>query len=442
MFSQCPDGKECWSSGGCYDNSCCPSCQPFQPYPARVPNIWVDPAYLLWWVKGFSTPPLVTTSPAGTPRAVAGVLGQPTTSILSGGSAMAGDVRSGGRINVGFWFDPRNTAGIEATYMRLATDVDNFSASSAGGAADPILARPFFNVEAGFEGQDAELVAYPGLLSGRIGVRAETSLEGIEVLWRRAMAGGCNYRLDFLAGWRHNYLRDELVINDFKTSLDAASGLAVGTTLQESDVFRTENWFNGAEIGVSGKGRRNRWTIDLSMKLALGNTHSEAVVDGSTTTTVPLPGGGTDVSVTHAGLLAQSTNIGVYRRDQFADHPRAGATLGFNLTERLQASNTCCCSAPNQYRIAPVALSTGCDVEGAAGDGADADVLFLSGCRVAAGDLDVGVTAAPDGVGLPETSTAGPVAAEGAAANDSLAMDGSDACPAGTDAADAAAAAG
>jgi hypothetical protein len=268
---------------------------------------------------------------------VAGVLGEPTTTILFGGDRLAGGARSGGRITLGCWIDPANIWGIQATYLGLATESDNFSAASAGGAADPILARPFFNVEAGFEGQDAELIAFPGLFSGNIQVNAETSFDGIEVLGRRRLAQSQIHSVDLLAGWRFNRLDDSLVIHDFKTSLDDASGLVLGTTIEETDAFSTKNWFNGAEIGVVAKRRWYYWMAELTMKLALGGTHSEATIDGSATTTVPLPGGGTDVSVVDAGLLAQQTNIGTYSYDQFAVIPELGVALGYNLTPRLQA---------------------------------------------------------------------------------------------------------
>ena len=42
----------------------------------------MDAEYLFAWVQGFRLPPLVTTSPAGTPRASAGILGLPTTGTV------------------------------------------------------------------------------------------------------------------------------------------------------------------------------------------------------------------------------------------------------------------------------------------------------------------------------------------------------------------------
>src|SRR6266496_5985866 len=59
----CPEGPSC-----CPCETCCPDdvCGP----PGRA---WVRAEYLLWAVKGQPLPPLLTTSPPGTPRENAGV---------------------------------------------------------------------------------------------------------------------------------------------------------------------------------------------------------------------------------------------------------------------------------------------------------------------------------------------------------------------------------
>jgi len=106
---------------------------------------------------------------------------------------------------------------------------------------------------------------------------------------------------------------------------------------REIDRFRTRNWFNGAELGVVGKRHWCGWSLEAAMKLALGGTHSEVVIDGSTTTTVPLPGGGTDVAVTRSGLLAQQTNSGTFEEDEFSVIPELTVMLGYDLTPRLRA---------------------------------------------------------------------------------------------------------
>ena len=49
---------------------------------------WAEADYLAWSVTGDKLPALVTTAPVGTPLAVAGVLGQPTTTVLFGNSSV------------------------------------------------------------------------------------------------------------------------------------------------------------------------------------------------------------------------------------------------------------------------------------------------------------------------------------------------------------------
>ena len=49
-------------------------------------RVWLRADYLMWFTTGTRLPPLVTTSPQGTPANQAGVLGAPGTTILFGGS--------------------------------------------------------------------------------------------------------------------------------------------------------------------------------------------------------------------------------------------------------------------------------------------------------------------------------------------------------------------
>ena len=54
---------------------------------------WAEADYLAWSVSGDKLPALVTTAPVGTPLGVAGVLGQPTTTVLFGDSSVNKDWR-------------------------------------------------------------------------------------------------------------------------------------------------------------------------------------------------------------------------------------------------------------------------------------------------------------------------------------------------------------
>lgn len=110
-------------------------------------SMWADFDYLGFWVKGNHVPPLVTTSPIGTPQSQAGVLGQPGTSILFGDQRLNTDMRSGGRITFGAWL-VGDVLAVEGNYYALGTETTNYNAVSVfsnGSTTDPILARPYFN---------------------------------------------------------------------------------------------------------------------------------------------------------------------------------------------------------------------------------------------------------------------------------------------------------
>lgn len=298
-------------------------------------SVWVRPEFGLWWLKGYSVPALVTTSPLGTDQTLVGRLDQLGTTTLYGGDRISDTLRTGGRIRFGLWCDPCSMHGIDVSYMGLASGDDKFSASSD---TTPILARPFYNVEPNLVGPDAELVAYPQILSGNINIQNQTSFEVIEVLYRHRSPRTRSESLDFLLGWRFSRLDDRLSIQDFKTSLDPGSGIAIGTTILEQDHFIARNRFNGVELGLIKDGYCGCWSWELMGKMALGRARSRTNITGQTVVTVPVVGGVDDVNVTPTGLLAQQTNIRTIDTNSFAVIPEARLGLGCLITDRLQAT--------------------------------------------------------------------------------------------------------
>jgi len=290
---------------------------------------WARPEFLLWWLDGYDAPPLVTTSPLGTSRDIAGELEQTSTDVLFGGEALDAEVRPGGRFRLGYWFDRCAEYGLEASYLRLAKKSSMFSADSS---LDPVLARPFFNIEPGAEGQDVELVAFPGLLDGHIRVDTQTQLQGVEILSRQLLCQDGTRRVDWLAGYRYLQLDDELVISDFKRFVATGTGLQVGTTIEEFDRFATQNDFHGGELGLVAELRRRRWTLEVLGKVAIGTNRSRATVNGSTTVIVPDP----DEATTPYGLLALPGNSGTHAHDALAVIPEIGITLSYQFTPQLR----------------------------------------------------------------------------------------------------------
>ncbi|MDA1051892.1 MAG: BBP7 family outer membrane beta-barrel protein [Planctomycetota bacterium] len=306
-FSEDVKGGKLWSG----DSSCC----------------WMRAEYLWWWTQGMNTPPLVTTSPAGTPQAQAGVLGQPGTTILFGNDDLADHARSGARFTIGKWLDPAHCNGIEVNYLTLGSETDAFN---AGLNQFNILARPFFDTVGAAE--DSRLIAFPGLVQGTMNVAASTELQGLEVLYRRQGCGSWGCHIDWVVGYRFAELKDRLRIDESTASL---TGPTAGTTFDLFDQFDTRNTFHGAEFGLVGDWQiDNCWSCDAFAKVAIGGTTYRAGVAGQTVTT-DVAGASTTAQ---RGLLAQGTNIGSYQWDDFAAMSEFGITLRRELNCGLAAT--------------------------------------------------------------------------------------------------------
>ncbi|MEM7312032.1 MAG: BBP7 family outer membrane beta-barrel protein, partial [Planctomycetota bacterium] len=154
--NSCQSCMQCWTrtcnNRGCGGLCCGDPCRP---------RFWARAEALLWWMEGYSTPPLLTSSPAGTPSDVAGVLGQPATQTLFGGGNLGDELRIGGRVTAGYWFDKCRRFGAQAEFFGLGNDD---SGNRSYGPDDGILTRPFFNTDT--RAQAAQLVNFPGVASG------------------------------------------------------------------------------------------------------------------------------------------------------------------------------------------------------------------------------------------------------------------------------------
>jgi len=296
---------------------------------------WVSVEYLNWYQSGMETPALVTSSPVPTAQNLAGVLPLATT-LYGGNNDILSDRMNGTRVRFGWWFANNPNLGIEGEYLGFGTRTENFDQQSNGSA---ILARPFYNAVTGLE--DSELVSFPGVLSGRVRTTATSKLDGAAVRFRRLLccSSGCAFspiacgpvpsqsRIDATLGWKYLQLNESLGIQEDLTSLSINNP---GSFIL-NDNFQTRNQFNGVELGVQWMGRRGYWSLDMLMRMGLGNTLQQVTVDGSTQTTQ------TGASTTaNGGLLAQRTNSGTFVRNQFGVVPELGATLGYQMTKRIR----------------------------------------------------------------------------------------------------------
>jgi hypothetical protein len=244
-------------------------------------------------------------------------LGLPGTAVLFGGDDVNQQARSGARFMVGYWLGDGRLLGVEGGGFFLGRQTSSFSAASTG---TPILTRPFFNAATGL--QDSELVAAPGIVAGAVTARTSNTFYGAEANLRSNILGGPCWNVDLIAGYRYLALDEDLTIGE---SLQA---LQVPLTFVLNDSFRVQNRFNGGQIGFESEWRRNRWSLDLKTKVALGDVSEHVDILGSTLTN--------GVASAH-GLLAEPSNIGSFQRNRFAVSPDVGVNLGYQVTDHLRA---------------------------------------------------------------------------------------------------------
>jgi hypothetical protein len=287
---------------------------------------WITADYLFGWVRSSGLPPLITTSPAGTAQANAGVLGQNTT-VVFGDDHPHADVRSGFRLGAGGWFNDERTLGINVGFAMLESQSAGFVASSSG---TPILARPFTDVTTGLP--TSQLIAFPGVASGSVAasVRSDNFYD-VNVDFQEVFLDNGGFRLESLLGYRYLRFSDRLTVDQSVVSA-GTSTIAAGTAIQTADSFTAENSFQGVDFGLRTEFYGDRWSVAAVAKIAVGSVHRTVGIAGTTLTTVP----GSAPVESAGGMLALSSNSGVHGSSDWVIAPEAGIELGWDVTSNIR----------------------------------------------------------------------------------------------------------
>jgi len=291
---------------------------------ANTSPVWVSADFLMWWMRGNSLPSMVTTSPVGTDRADAGVLGVAGTSGLHGDEDVDARHRFGFRTSVGarlgHWFDELMQSDVEASLLWLGDGQrsGDFFARSEG---TPILARPFYNTQTGLP--DSQLIAFPGVAVGQIGIATSSDLLSTGLVYRAPLWPGQWGRIHWLAGYRYLQLQEELLISEQLTNTDPGAGVAVGTVFDIFERYATWNEFHGADLGLQMWTDVWGCTVEMLAKLAVGSVSRTVEIDGETLVDEP----GSPLSISPGGLYALPSNLGRYRTTRAAVLPEFGIRL-------------------------------------------------------------------------------------------------------------------
>ena len=293
------------------------------------PRLWFGVDALLWWVKNQPlSVPVITTGPASQ-GANAGGLGAPGTTSLTSPLNFGG--QGGVRLFGGFWFDPCQTLGLDASVFFLGRQSAGFGAVDRSGTGqfiinEPVAGAPF-----------ATQVSAPGTETGVVNVDASTRFSGGDVNLLYNLTRSNVWTINLLGGFRYLELNESLVINAnstlFSTTTyqdNVGNVLATappGSGVNVVDYFGTHNRFYGGQMGVQFQHRIGRWYLGAVTKLALGATNERINVNGNTYVT---PVNGAPVNL--GGGNFATVQSGLYGVTRFAVAPELQLSVGYQFT--------------------------------------------------------------------------------------------------------------
>ena len=307
--------------------SCCGSlCGP-------GPRTWLRSEVLFGWIRGYDTPVLLTENPRGTPVGAVGLLTDPSTSVLYGGHRFGQDLRIGGRINGGMWFDESRCFGFQSDFFGLGNDSEKINVSGFGAT---ILSRPYIDTAGGGLVPGAQILAMAGDANGQFIANTSGSIlsTGPAFRWNvKACGSECgtdSCRVDLLAGYRFFRLDEGFRATAIRSPYGATVPAGSSTTFR--DVIDTDNDFHGFEFGGILMRRRGRLTAEVSGTVAFGGVRREAYLDGSVTNYL----GPDTVSAYPGGFVVRPEDIGTTSDREFTVLPQFRGSLSYCIACNTQ----------------------------------------------------------------------------------------------------------
>ncbi|HEY2908737.1 MAG TPA: BBP7 family outer membrane beta-barrel protein [Gemmataceae bacterium] len=293
--------------------------------PTATDRLQFGAEYLLWWMNSQNVPVLATTSTNGG----FGFLGDPATQTLLGSGPFGNTLRNGVRLNAGYWFDDCGTWGIGGSFFTLGRQT---TSQVFGSNQFPTITRPFFAPN--FPGEFGEIVAHPGISNGLLTINASSALWGLDANLRHALCKSCDFRSEVFVGYRFLDLRESLSMNESIVATPGNPNDPAGTLVSVTDSFRTQNLFNGGQVGYAAERIWGRFSVFGRGSIALGDTSQSLDIAGSQARLRP---GMTTPDTFNGGLLATGPNLGHFQRDRFSVVPEITLNVGYWITPTLKA---------------------------------------------------------------------------------------------------------
>ncbi len=303
----------------------------FNPEP---PRFWIRSDYLVWWTKGASLPPLVTTGSTGDTSP--GALGQPNTATLYGDGSVGFGATSGWRLDVGGYFDAHETWGIESVFVILGRQAAGFDGYSDQNG-NPLITRPVINANNGTETAYSD--AYPGSLAGGTSITSTSQFLSWDINALRKILQTDHWRVEGMVGFRYMNLTESLEVDDALYPLTSGALTFLGqpvdtsSTMYDYDRFKTINNFYGGQLGGRATWSSGPFQIESVTKLGLGATEQTTEISGATT----VVNGSGVANTAPGGVLATTANIGTYHQARFSLVPEEDLNFSLAITPYISA---------------------------------------------------------------------------------------------------------
>lgn len=282
-------------------------------------DTWASAEFLMWFTQDREMPSLVTTSDVNTFPTL-----DEASTVTVFGDDINGELSGGFRGDYGKWLG--DNVGVGGRFWILSENNDSVSLSGDGTGTS--IGRPFFNSNTGAAGiEDSLLVNLNGVFSGSVAADSSLDIMAAEAYGRLRFSCNKTCRLDFIGGYTHFDIEDELRISS------TTETLATARTRTYTDIFNAENKFNGGQLGFEMTITRGRWMARSLTKVHLGNMQQSVSIAGVASDQTP-PAAAT---ITSGGVLAQG-NQGTYERDTFAFAPEANFKLAYKFRPNVLLS--------------------------------------------------------------------------------------------------------
>lgn len=283
---------------------------------------WVEAEYLNWRIKGSYLPPLAQRG-SSSPGA--------SNAVDVGDREVNPGYSAGGRIMAGLWLNQSRTVGIEAGYFYIGPRSFNQGVNTFGESLlnfSPVIFRPYKSAVL----SEPPYVIHSSLYTrGSLVASMASHLQGAEFNTIYEVGERSRGRVRLIGGFRFLDLKERLtVIENHVFSGQRILGQGSDRFYLVTDEFDTRNRFYGGQGGVRTEFSRGKLRLEFSGKVALGGVVQLVNISGSTFRN------GRPTRIV-GGFLALVTNSGRYERSRFAVLPEAKGSIGYQLTDNLQA---------------------------------------------------------------------------------------------------------